>query len=343
MADVAKANFQLQILPSPQWDQWDQFVKGSRQGTIFQTTAYIQAFSEAFQRPAEILAVLRDQEIMGGIVIFPKSRNGLEYATSPYLIPYNGIILRDISTDRSYYKSLKEEQKIIMLLQDELEKRFHYCEISLANDLTDIRSFVWRNWEFIPEYTAYIPLRIDSDPMNDMPHNQRRHIRKSEKENSSFREFTDSGVCYDLMAQSYRHHQIRPPINKTEFENFAKILLERKLLAGYAIMKGAKTLAFMMVIEDKPWVYAMFSGKNFEHEHSGAELYLHWRILQLYREKGYESFDLLGAMSPSISRVKIELGGILKRRDFARFYRHRIIRLLFKIQTFREMKKRRNL
>ena len=343
MADVAKADFQLQILSSPEWQKWDQFVRESRQGTIFQTTAYIQAFSEAFQRPAEILAVFHSQEIVGGIVVFPKNRGGLRYATSPYLIPYNGLVIKDISADQTYYKTLKYEQKIITLLQAELEKRFHYSEISLSDDLVDIRNFVWRGWEFQPEYTVSIPLRKDMDPIDDMTHNQRRHIRKFEKEHFSFQEFTDTDVCYDLMTQSYRHHHIRPPINKTEFENFTNILLERKLLYGYVIFKGSEHLAFMMVIEHKSRVYALFSGKNFEQEHSEAELYLHWRILQLYREKGYELFDLLGAMSPSISRVKLELGGVLNRRDYARFYKNSFIRLLLKIQTYRGMKKRRNL
>ena len=341
-AAVTKTDFQLQILTSGEWKRWDSFIRESAQGTVFQTTPYLSAFSDAFQRETEILAVLENEEIIAGVILFPKKRAGIKYATSPYLIPFNGILIKDVSSLRPYFKRVKYQQKVIELLQQELEKRFHYCEICLASSIIDIRSFIWQNWRIQPDYTIYIPLQDQTEPLDIIPHNQRRHIRKFEKSSFSFGEFSDFTVCYDLMSQSYRHHGMKPPIGQQNFEELVSNLFNKNLLKTYIISIAKRPVSFMMLIEDKPEVYALFSGKDFVQERTEAELYLHWRLIQLYREQSYESFDLLGAMSSSISRVKLELGGKLVRQDVARYFKNGLIRVLLQAETFRQMRNRRN-
>jgi hypothetical protein len=343
VATVTKTDFQLKILASGEWKKWDNFVRESPQGTFFQSTTYASAFSEAFQREYEILTVLENNEIIAGIVLYPKNRVGIKYATSPYLIPFNGILLKDLSSLHPYFKRVKYQQKVIELLRLELEKRFHYCEIYLASSISDIRNLIWHNWQIRPDYTIHVPLKIENDSPHIIPHNQRRHIRKFEKSSFIFEESSDFKICYDLMSQSYRHHGIKPPIELQVFQEFASTLFNKKLLKTYIISIEKKPAAFMMLIEDKPTVYALFSGKDFIEEQTETELYLHWRLIKLYREQSYEYFDLLGAMSPSISRVKLELGGELIRQDVAQFFKNNFIRLLLQAESFRQMRDRRKL
>ena len=342
MATVTKTDLQLQILTSGQWERWDHFVRESPQGTVFQTTPYLNAFSDAFKRRTEILTVLENEEIIAGVVLFPKKRGGIEYTTSPYLVAFNGILIKDVSSFKSYFKKVKYQQKVIALLQRELERRFQYCEIYLASSLIDIRSLIWQNWRIQPDYTIFIPLQGKTDPLDIIPHNQRRHIKKFEKSSFTFEEFSDFTTCYNLMSQSYQHHGMKPPIGLKDFEEFVSILSTNNYLKTYVISIAKNPVAFMMLVEDRPRVYALFSGKDFVQERTEAELYLHWRLIRLYREQLYDTFDLLGAMSPSISRVKLELGGKLIRQDVARYFKNSLIRFLLKAETFRQMRNRRN-
>lgn len=342
-ATVTKSDFQLNHLTSSQWESWDQFVLESPQGTVFQTTPYLSAFSETFQRKVEILTVIENDEIVAGVVLLPKIRAGLKYATSPYLIPFNGILIKDVSSIDSYFKRVKYQQRAVELLQSELERRFHFCELNLSSRLLDLRSFIWQNWKIQPDYTIYIPLQDLTAPINSIPHNQRRHLRKFEKSSFTFGEFSDFTICYELMNQSYRHHAVKPPIGEETFQKFSFALLDLNLLKTYIISVADRPITFMMLIEAKPKVYALFSGKDFIHGRTEAELYLHWQLIQLYREKSFESFDLLGAMSPSISRVKLELGGKLVRQDVARYFRNSLVRLMFQVETFRQKRNRRKL
>ena len=340
---MTKSDFQLHTLTSSHWENWNQFILKAPHGTVFQTTPYLTAFSETFQRELEILAVFENDKIIAGVVLLPKLRGGLKYATSPYLIHFNGIFIKDISAIDSYLKRVKYHQKVLELLQTELERRFHFCELNLSSNLLDLRSFIWKNWQIQPDYTIDIPLQDEADPITSIPHNQRRHIRKFEKSSFTLGEFSDFTICYDLMNQSYQHHAVKPPIGREDFQKFCSALLDKNLLKTYVISVADKPVTFMMLIEAKPRVYALFSGKDFVQERTEAELYLHWRLIQLYREKSYDSFDLLGAMSPSISRVKLELGGKLVRQDVGRYFRNGLVRLLFQVETFRQKRNRRKL
>jgi hypothetical protein len=340
---VAKSEYRLQKISSDEWASWDSFVRNSPQGTVFQTTPYLNAFSSAFKRNIEILAVTENDELIAGLVVLPKKRGGIRYTTSPYLIPFNGIIMKDVSTLGSYLKKVKFHQRVVSLIQQELEKRFHYSEIYLASSIMDIRSFIWQNWHIQPDYSINIPLQDHDNLIDGLPHNQRRHIRKFEKSEFTLEESQDYEICYNLMYQSYRHHGIKPPIEQQNYTEFVSLLFKNKLQKTYLISIAEKAAAFMIVIEDKPLVYALFSGKNFKQEQSEAELYLHWRLLQLYQDKSYDSFNLLGAMSPSISRVKLELGGRLVRQDIGRYFKNGIIRLLLQAESIRQLRNRRNL
>ena len=247
-ATVTKINFQLHTLTSSQWKSWDKFVLESPQGTVFQTTPYLNAFSEAFQRKVEILTAFENDEIVAGVVLLPKMRGGLKYATSPYLIPFNGILIKDVSSIDSYFKKVKYQQRALELLQGELERRFHFCELNLSSRLFDLRSFIWQNWQIQPDYTIYIPLQDPTDPIDSIQHNQRRHLRKFEKSSFTFGEFSDFKICYDLMNQSYRHHAVKPPIGQEAFQKFSSALLSLKLSLKSAYVRGVRMGLLMSMI-----------------------------------------------------------------------------------------------
>jgi hypothetical protein len=122
---------------------------------------------------------------------------------------------------------------------------------------------------------------------------------------------------------------------------FTSLLADQNLLRTYTIAHHDRIIAFIMVVECAPTVYALFSGKDFTGNLKEAELYLHWKIMEYYAGKGFHSLDLLGAMISSISRVKLELGGILRRGDHARYFKNRFYNALYWLQQGSQKRNRR--
>jgi hypothetical protein len=338
---VAQPTLYLRPLDERDWEEWDRFVKEKTQGTVFQTSPYFKTFAEVFHRKVEVIAVYHLEEIIAGIVIFPRKKWYFNYTTLPFLFPHNEILMGKFSFTQKYQKRIKSENNILELIRQNLEKRYHFCQLYVSSSIVDMRGFAWNKWLFKPTYTISIPLIHEKNVLERISHNQRRHIRKFEKKSSDFIEFNDFSSCYRLISQSYAAHGIIPPLEKNLFKKFSEKLNHVGILKGYAITMDGETQAVMLVVEDFPVVFALFSGRNFNRDFSEAELFLYWRVLNHYREKNYITFDLLGAMSQSISRVKLELGGILHRGDELFYFRNSFFRILYYLEFYRQTRSRK--
>ena len=129
-------------------------------------------------------------------------------------------------------------------------------------------------------------------------------------------------------------------MSREQFINFSRKLIESKIAKCYAIIRNKKILSAMLVVEDKSTAYALFSGKDFKYDKKDSELYLHYSLMNYYKDNNYKFFDLLGAMSPSIARVKLELGGQLERWDRAVYFKNRSSRMLYNFYCLWKNKKR---
>ena len=157
---VTDSNFKLKYLDPSQWNLWDSFVRNSQQGTVFQSSDYIHSVTSAFRRLAKILVVFRADQLVGGVVLYPKKKWGVNYVTSPFFIPYNGFIIDCFQESRFYYRRIRLQQKVLELLQNEIEKQFASTELCLSPHLEDFRSLIWNDWKFFPQYSINIPLQI---------------------------------------------------------------------------------------------------------------------------------------------------------------------------------------
>lgn len=318
-------DFYPEYIKPSQWKLWDEFVKESPQGTIFQTFSYIQCVTEAFQRPAKILSVWGRNRIVGGVVLYPLKRWGLSYATTPYFIPYNGFLLHHFNESSFYYRRTYLQNKALAMLMNEIGKTFAFVDLHQSPSLEDMRELIWKKWQFTPEYTVLVHLQRGEDLLQFVERDQRRRIRNFESQNIKFQPITEMEALYQLMEKSYFRHRIHPPLPRELFLTFTKDLLERQLAACHGIFRNDEFLSAVLTVEDFPTVYALFSGKTDTDDASSAELYLFWKIIQYYRGKSFQTIDFLGAMVPSIAKIKMELGGVLQRSDRTVNYRNKLI------------------
>jgi len=336
---VAVADYKIVYLDPTDWNQWDRFVGQTPQGSIFQTSAYINCVKKAFERPAEIVTVFRRNRLVGGVVLYPQKHFGLPYVGTPFFVPRNGFILDEFKESFFYYKRINSRNKVLELLLKEIESRFVFCALQQSSE-EDLRQLMWKNWQFIPDYTVVVYLQQNKDIFQQMDKDVRRRIRIFEKTGFKFEQLKQLNPVYKLLEESYGRHGLNPPIARSHFIEFSQSLLNSNLGKCFAVNQGGEISAFALVVENFPAVYGLFSGRNFIKAYSNAELYLQWRIIQEYQANGYKIFDMLGGMVPSIAKVKLELGGRLVRRDNVRYFRNRFYEFLFDIEASRKRKKR---
>ncbi len=337
---MAASKFTLRLLGEGEYSKWDKFVRSSSQGTVFQLSTYLRIIQKVFQRAPRIVAVLDSDNIMGGTVLYPLQKFGIRYFTQPFYLPYNGFILSDFAFAKEYAKRISSQQHVLEKLQNYIEQHFVFGELYLSPHISDFRSLIWQKWEFMPEFSLEMDIKKPKDLSQVIRRNQMKHIQKFENISPHFGEIEDPQIIFNLINQSYRYHKTSPPIPENQFVQLIREILNNKLGRIWGIKVDDRWIAAMLVIEYFPIFYSLFSGRDTNFTDSEGKIYLYWKILNHYQEKDFEIFDMLGAMSPSISRVKIEIGGKLKRADKVTYFKSGLYRFLLLLQNRKTMKKR---
>lgn len=333
---------ELHYLEPSQWSLWDAFVASSPAGTIFQTSSYLNAYAVSARREIKVLVVYRGKNIVGGVVLLPNIRWGISYLSQPYLIPYNGIITGDFEETSFFYKRIKTHEKILELLLTHLEKKWKICSLHQISPLEDLRIFIRRSWQFEPHYTVCIKLKdVVENPEKHIAKDQRRRIRNYEMKENQLVNVVSTEHFYQMVHASYASHGVEMPVGQQFFIKFVGTLLKREIAHVFGLKIGEEILSSILIIEEYPKVYAIFSGKISTPESSASEIFLIWKVMRKYAEMGFTDFDLLGAMAPSIAKIKLELGGTLVRSDKITFFRNGLYRNLF--QAFETVKRKQRI
>ena len=244
-------SFKLQYLSPEQYSHWDTFLEESANGTVFQSTNYIQAVAHSFQREAKILTVFQQDQILGGVVLFPRKKFGQLYTTTPFFVPYNSFILSKFPGTKIDRRRIKYQSEVLDLLRRELEKQFLFVQMDLTSGITDFRCLVARNWKFIPAFNIIIDLQKGENLFDQIRRNQQRDIKNFEKHDYSVIPGSDVKALFRLMQQSYRQHGIEPPLEEAVFETFVRGLLDYKLAKHFIVEVQGRPVAGLLVIKEK--------------------------------------------------------------------------------------------
>jgi len=337
---LAASKFILRILEDNEISRWDEFVRTSSRGTVFQLSTYIRIIQKVFHRDPLILTVQDPENIVGGTVLYPLQKFGLRYFTQPFYLPYNGLIISDFDSTKEYARRMSSQRHVVELMQKYIEQNFVFGEMYISTDVSDFRSLVWSGWKFSPEFDLEMDIQKPKDLSRLIRRNQMKHIQKFEKIPHHFGEIQEPQTLFDLINKSYRYHKTSPPIPENQFVQLIREIVDNNIGRIWGIETEQKWITAMLVIEDFPVFYSLFSGRDTQFSDSEGKIFLYWKILNHYREKNFKVFDMLGAMSPSISRVKIEMGGILKRGDKITYFKSGLYRFLLQLQSRRRLKER---
>ncbi len=168
-------------LTESEYAQWNALVTSSAQGSIYSTPEYLDALCEAAGGSFKILAVKREEEILGGVGLYQRGSGSRVYVSPRLLLYYNGLVFRNYDTK---YPSQRTSRTLEIMGKMEEALNTSYCDISLRNrsSFADARLFTSRGWKARLSYTYVVPVGDLKSLWERVEQNLRRLVNRCTRE-----------------------------------------------------------------------------------------------------------------------------------------------------------------
>lgn len=328
-------NLKLEILNLSDLTDWDEKIKSSAQGTVFNTNNWAKVLENVFNLKNFVYCVTKNNNIIGAMLVYYKVRYGIKVITQIPITSYNGILFF-IDDELKAQKSDQYITEIQELIQRELQKEFKFCDFTLHPSINDIRTFQWNNWVVLPQYTYQVSLKDEELIWKNFSSSLRRKINHLNDTGLIIKEEINADTLIEMHQESYRGKGMSMILDKESLLSYVQKVKEKGLIKIYTIYNSeGKVCASRALVLWNNIVYDWIAGTSTELKENNATHYLVWKILQKYSKEKYDLFDFMGANTKKIIDFKKSFGGNLVPYYEVKYYSSKWIKILFSINEFR--------
>lgn len=306
------------------FEEWDDLVKGSAQGTIFSLSHYLSSIG----RPFLLFFVFKGNEIKAGVSL-NVSEDGKRAELDDFVI-YNGIIFRADPLQKAV-KAKLEQFEITEFVLDELEQRFHSIEMALHPSYQDLRPILWHNYGD-PEpsrrfkvdlrYTSYLDiseffLQRKEESMllyGNLDNIRQSDIRKARKEQAFVCEDNCSGTFinfYSMLMESQGQSVSQNVQDRMHALIDAMLTTNLGRLFVVRDKSGQITYITIFTIFENHACYLFGAGDTTSMARYDGTICL-WDSFKLLAAQGIREVDLEGVNSPLRGAFKLSFGGDIR-------------------------------
>lgn len=309
------------LVPAELGIEWDNVVRGSEQGSIFCLTDFLSNLGES--RPRTWYC-LKGRETKAAVALL-ESKDGKRCVLDGTVV-HHGIMLAPPQSGQSNAQTIAENFRVTTCVVNELTQNQGELFISTHPNFTDIRPFLWHNYEtdgpkfdVDVRYTSLIDLQgITGDlPLNSNPvyldasKSRRQEIRYGIQKGVETSSDTDVGQFIDFYNLTFRRQDVT--VNDRELQNIES-LVQGLLSAGLARMYLSKTAAgepgsMALIGIDNERAYFLFGANDpaLRDQHTGTMVL--WDAFLDLASRGVRDIDLEGVNSPLRGHFKLSFGG----------------------------------
>ena len=304
----------VKYLDSSEFEEWDKFVDRSENGSIYSKSYFLEALSQVYSAGYRILAVYKNDELMGGVgIYFNKTRYG-DKVHIPPLLYYNGLVIKEFPTKYPSVLTYKQLD-IVNAIIDELEGG-NYASVDLSSrySFQDLRAFAWRGWKIWPRYTYVVPISDLNQQWNYVEQNVRRLINRCESENMSIVIDDDIETFIQLYQGTYQRKGLTSYINRDRFLKVYQTLKKHDACQIYyvSLPNGQRIATQVVLMTEHPVTHTWMAGSDPEFLKTGASAFLRWKVFEDLNRRGYAFNDLTDATIASVAKFKSQFGGNLE-------------------------------
>ncbi|MBN1994979.1 MAG: GNAT family N-acetyltransferase [Anaerolineae bacterium] len=304
--------YQIRLLKPDEYQAWDCLVATAQTGSIFNSTAWLNAVARLFNRELRIWGVYRNEELVAGtgLVSF-KLLSFIKVAGFLPITPYNSIIIQPRDSDKEA-RCASYRLAVLELLARVLATEADVVDIINHPALTDIRPFSWLGWSSKIRYTYLIDISKPGQLWEQTYEAFRRQVRKCEREKIELECNADSKTLYQLYHGTYEKQGRRIYVDESSFCGLCEVLKAEARLAIYIARREGQAISGLGIVKDyRGVIHEWVAGTNPEYLKLGVASFMLWTVIEQLAREGFTCFDLNGANVPAIARHKSQLGGRL--------------------------------
>jgi hypothetical protein len=300
-------DFELSELPEKQYEEWNQFVEGSPQGTVFQKTTWLKSFDDY---KFKLIALTHKNNIVAGIPLVYTSRFGVKFAIHPPFTGYLGVMFRD--SIQKYNTRLSFEKEFSNVAAKQLNEFAQYVSYTFHYNFLDANPFISNGYSVKPYYMYVLNLEKDQNGLlEDMEKDTRNRIKRAEQYNLDCTEASPAEIA-KLICTSFERKNQSPQYSKETYEKFLNKISQNVPTKSIMIKNKKEPIAGGCIIYDKKRAYYLFGGINSDKEHKGINQLVIWTLIKFVKEDlGLKEFDLQGWPNDGIERFLRGFGGKL--------------------------------
>lgn len=289
--------------------EWNDHVRASRYGTPFHLHEALEVLAAYSDTDCHLLVGFKGNEPVGVFPVFTKQVGPVTAALSPppnLKIPYLGPVFLNVQKLKRRRRELRMSRfidAVLEWLEREVDPAF--TNIRTAPGYTDVRPFIWQEYEAVPRYTYVVDLDRDSDDLlAAFSSDARKNITGDYDVDY---ELSTGGpeIIHEILDQVAARHAEQGesfPVDATFAVDLYDALPDGVVRPAYCSVDG-EFVGGKISVELDGRLMAWLGGTKPDHDLPVNEL-LDWRSFTDAMDRGVTAYDLAGANDRRLSRYK---------------------------------------
>ncbi len=285
------SSYTTRYLTKDEHKWWDELLSQSPASNIFDTTSWLSALSSVLNSDIRILGVFNKEDLIGGVAFNAIKRFGFKIAKVPPMSFFNSC--HYIQSDTQHKDRLgRNIQGVITSITERLQNDFHYILLANHPKFKDIRGFIWKSWRQYILYSYRVPLNNIDLPL--ISASKRRQVKKAQKKLIVIEEIKDIAPVYDVIKDTYLRQGVECPLALNELSGIYERMGDNMMIYAAREHGNGDYKAVIVYVADYrgKCVYNLLNGYKPELPDTGANTLLIWEGIKLFKDKGFEYYDL---------------------------------------------------
>ena len=305
-------------------DNWIRFIESSNTATIYSHSEFLRAT----ECRLGLYWIYRGGE-RRGLIYVNESEDG-KHVPAEDSIVYSGVVIGSPTTGQQRSQRVSEAFELNSCAAQFLEKRYSRLQLDLPPSISDIRPFIWHNYnndarKYCVEvrYTANWDISSFAEVSDDKESNayaetsgsRRQQIRYATRQEIRTEESNDVDILQKLYIQTMERQGLLADQSYLEkMSSIAQGLLKcgKAILFCSYLSDGTIASAGLFGFSNNRHAVYLYGGNNPSSRSSAAGSSLLWEAGKSLSKLGYEAIDLEGANSPKRGWFKTSFGARLE-------------------------------
>jgi len=312
-------------------ERWESLENSSVIRTPFAKLSYIEDLSDVLHLPVKAVFV-SDKSDVAGLLFLEEKKAGVKFNRPHGFTMFSALAAAALPSSAEIHSRTTWVESLTRLLHQHLGK----SDLTLPPELKDIRSFQWNSWQVSPLYTFRLDISDPDQVLSGWSDGARRVYSKmkDQYELKSSTEYEHDIVRMCL--EAYERSDRTPPLSSDQLEGLVLRQVRRGDAVCYTVLltdeapevNDIQPSAGIVVLGAPPDAYYWVAGSV----PGPAMTVLIGKLIYELSNIGFETFDLVGANTPSIAEFKRRLNPVLTPYFRVRHVRNRLLRIFLSLK-----------